>query len=169
MLKRVVVFLVVLGVGFRLSWYCLTVLWGVGLISSGSMDNTLLKDDTIVYSKHEYTKADPERGDIVVFNLEGVEQLVSKRVIGMPGDSVELIEGVVYINGDRLEEPYISSATLDTTKNMEFKVPMGKYFLLGDNRGNSFDSRYWENPYIDREEIVGRVFFRYGSYPQFVE
>lgn len=169
MLKRVVVFLVVLGVGIKLALYCLTVWWGIGLISSGSMDKTLLTGDTVVYSKREYTKADPERGDIVVFNLEGVEDLVSKRVVGMPGDSVELIEGVVYINGERLEEPYISSATLDSTKNMQFEVPMGQYFLLGDNRGNSYDSRYWSDPYIDREEIVGHVFFRYGSYPEFVE
>ncbi|MPQ42602.1 signal peptidase I [Clostridium tarantellae] len=96
-----------------------------------------------------------KRGDIVVFKSEEFEDLLLKRVIGLPGDHVEVKEdGSVYINGEYLSEPYV--------KNVDYKagifdVPEGKFLMFGDNRANSNDSRYWHNPYVDGSEIKAKA------------
>lgn len=131
-------------------------------IPSSSMENTISPGDRICGSRLSYVFSDINRGDIVIFNFEEEGKYLVKRVIGLPGDNISITDGKIFVNGDMLEETYTKGTTLKG--NLEDKtmvVPEGKYFLLGDNRENSRDSRYWANPFIDREDIIAKVFFRY--------
>lgn len=125
-------------------------------LPSESMAPTLNIGDEL-FASRIYDPGDLERGDLVVFNFEHKEKLYIKRLIGLPNDEIIIENGIVSINGEILIENYIEN---QEEFNGEYKVPSGKYFLLGDNRSNSFDSRYWENPYIDFKYIRGKVVVR---------
>lgn len=99
-----------------------------------------------------------ERGTAVTFYFEDI--ILLKRVIGLPGDTVTFQEGSVYINGVCYDESdYLSSDVLTWPRDgyEEFQVPEGCYFMLGDNRTNSYDSRYWDEPYVEAENIIATV------------
>lgn len=131
-------------------------------IPSSSMEDTIQKGDRIFASRLTYLFDDIQRGDIVIFDSKEENKYLVKRVIGLPGDSVSIIDGKIFINGDMLEETYTKGTTLKVNlKDETIVVPEDKYFLLGDNRENSRDSRYWVNPFIAREDIKAKVFFRY--------
>jgi signal peptidase I len=100
----------------------------------------------------------PERGDVIVFEYpEDRSRDFIKRVIGVPGDTVKVEEGQVYVNGVPLNEPYVNE---EHRSNMDEKiVPPNEYFVLGDNRGNSSDSRSWG--FVPEENIIGRAMFTY--------
>lgn len=95
-----------------------------------------------------------KRGDICVFKKTGENFLLVKRVVGLPGEKVEMKDGTVYINDKKLKESYVSS---ECDTNQVFYVPDNSYLFLGDNRANSSDARYWENPYINKKYIKGIV------------
>ena len=104
------------------------------------------------------------RGDVVVFYNDELKLTLFKRCIGLPGDTVEFDgTGDVYINGELYEEPYVSSfSDFEGT----FTVPEDCYFFCGDNRGGSWDARYWDNPYINKENVKGKarfIFFPFNS------
>ena len=131
-------------------------------IPSSSMEDTIQKGDRIFASRITYLFDDIKRGDIVIFNSKEEGKYLVKRVIGLPGDSISINDDKIFVNGDMLEETYVKGTTLKgNLKDGIIVVPKGKYFLLGDNRENSRDSRYWVNTFIDREDIVAKVFFRY--------
>lgn len=120
-------------------------------IPSESMVNTLLVDDKILANKFIYHIQPPRRGDVVVFKappvLDGTEvagQDLVKRLIGLPGDTIEIraYDGV-YINGRQLNEPYLTADHLPNYNYGPFTVPPGNVFVLGDNRPNSLDSHLW--------------------------
>lgn len=126
-------------------------------IPSESMVPTLNVGDRLVVTRI-YNKDNIQRGDIVVFYSDELQETVIKRVIGLPGDHIEIHDGIVNINGDDIVEDYV--------KNNEkydgiFDVPEGKYFFLGDNRRRSNDARRWINPYIDASDIKGEARFKY--------
>lgn len=100
-----------------------------------------------------YVGTTPSRGDVIVLKRED-EVLLVKRIIGLPGDTVKLTGNSVYVNGQQLKEDYL----LETAKYnyQTFVVPRDSYFVLGDNRNNSEDSRFWEQPYISKTEIIGK-------------
>lgn len=125
-------------------------------IPSESMVPTLNVDDRLFVTR-VYNEEKLERGDIVVFNSEELGEKLIKRLIGLPGDKILIDNGEVYVNGEKLVEDYIG--TVDRF-NGEYEVPEGKYFFLGDNRLYSKDSRYWINPYIDGEDIIGKAQFK---------
>ena len=135
-------------------------------IPSESMLPTLEKNDRVVVNKLWYNFRDVNRGDIVVFKAprevaenDGRKYLV-KRVIGLPGDTVEgRADGSVYINGEKLEEPWLPEGTR-TEPFGPFVVPAGEYFMMGDYRANSRDSRFFPRHYIPEGDIVGRAFVR---------
>jgi signal peptidase I len=126
-----------------------------------SMTPGIQPGDWIRVSKFNYWFGQPERGDVVVFDPPESQDDVPyiKRVIGLPGDSVEVRDQKVWVNGKALDEPYLSRPTL---YNMApTRVPAGQYFVLGDNRNNSIDSHGgWTVP---RENIVGRAWFTYWT------
>lgn len=153
---------------------------------SGSMENTLLIGDRILVQT--FPKPTPGRSDMVVFHYPvDRRQIFTKRVIGMPGDRIHLSAKTVYRNGVALSEPYVvhwfpldayrdnfpmgeAHFPLDPVAqkmlasdvvNGEVVVPRGKYFVLGDNRDNSLDSRYWG--FLDGTDIIGRPLLIYGS------
>lgn len=185
-------------------------------VPTGSMEDTIEQGDRVIGLRLAYTFGEPQRGDIAIFifgwicpncqtqgegSAEGLEVCPNcgnslahprtlyylKRVIGVPGDTVEikqegtvrqgdlgdvpglsqsagedalLIGAAVYVNGEKIEEPYLKEPML-YTGDMTFEVPEGCYFMLGDNRNNSLDARFWDNPYISREKILAKVLFRY--------
>ncbi|MGL4992325.1 MAG: signal peptidase I [Sarcina sp.] len=125
-------------------------------IPSKSMIPTLNIDDQL-FASRVYNPEKLERGDLVIFYFKPEDKLYIKRLIGLPGDNISIVDGVVHVNGQILEEDYVKN---QEKFNGDFKVPAKKYFFLGDNRGNSLDSRRWRNPYIDAEDIKGKAFIK---------
>lgn len=133
-------------------------------VPSSSMESTIMTGDRIMGFRLSYAFAEPERGDIVIFKYPDDESvLFIKRIIGMPGDTVEVKGGTVFINGMALQEPYLTVRT--EGEFGPYVVPEEHYFMMGDNRNNSADSRYWTNTYLSKDKIVGKAIFRY--YPNF--
>jgi len=133
-------------------------------VPSGSMESTIMTGDRVIGFRLAYAFSEPERGDIVIFKYPDDEKvLYIKRIIGMPGDTVEIKDGGVYINGEQLYEPYLTVTT--EGEFGVYEVPEGHYFMMGDNRNNSADSRYWVNTYLSKDKIEGKAIFRY--YPEF--
>lgn len=131
-------------------------------VPSESMEKTIMTGDRFFGNRLAYLFDDPERFDIVVFKYPDDEsQLFVKRVIGLPGETVEIKDGKVYINGS--ETPLDDSFTPETPTGDygSYVVPEGSYFMLGDNRNHSGDSRFWKQPYVEKEKIVGKAIFRY--------
>ena len=131
-------------------------------IPSGSMENTIMTGDRVFGNRLAYRFSDPKRFDIIIFKYPDDEsQLFIKRIIGLPGETVEIHDGNIYINGSDtpLED-------VDIKEPMEgsfgpYTVPEGCYFVMGDNRNNSRDSRYWENTFVSEDAILGKAVFRY--------
>lgn len=125
-------------------------------IPSESMVPTLNVGDRLFVTR-VYNEEKFERGDILVFESDELEEKLIKRLIGLPGDKILIENGEVYVNGEKLIEDYIGNSD---RFNGEYEVPEGKYFFLGDNRLWSKDSRYWINPYIDGKDIIGKAQFK---------
>jgi signal peptidase I len=132
-------------------------------IPSGSMLPTLQINDRLIIDKVSYHFVEPHRGDIVVFSptdtlrAQNFRDAFIKRIIGLPGDTVEVAEGKVYVNGEALAENY-----LQDYPNYQWGpevVPPDQYLVLGDNRNNSFDSHLWG--FVPRENIIGRAVVRF--------
>jgi signal peptidase I len=125
------------------------------LVYSGSMIPTLQIGDRLFVNKVVYHIRDPKRGEIVLFKSpykDGREFV--KRLIGLPGETVEIRKGIVYINGSEL-----NLAGVDIQRDYSFygpeKIPSNSYFMLGDNRSNSADSRVWK--YVPQSDLIGRA------------
>lgn len=139
-------------------------------VPTGSMKTTIMPEDRLIANRLSYIFSDINRGDIIVFPYpDDEETLFVKRVIGLPGEKVDIIDGKVYINDVLLEEDYCSSEIVDETRDSSYVVPDGHLFMLGDNRINSRDSRYWDNTYLDKEKVIGKVLCRYYPNPSFIK
>lgn len=162
-------------------------------VPSGSMENTIMTGSRVIGSRLNYLFTDPERGDVVIFvfgwecpacgnTIEGEKQEICpycesdvgkrgktiyyvKRIIGIPGDVIDIVDDKVYLNGSDtpLEEPYLAEE-MNQGETFHFEVPEGSYFMMGDNRNWSLDARYWKNPYISKDKIIAQVLFEY--FPQ---
>lgn len=122
-------------------------------ITSGSMIPTLEVKDRLVATR-VHNPENLKRGDIVIFDSDELKEILIKRLIGLPGDHIEIKNGIVSVNGEQLAEDYVKN---NEDYDRMFDVPEGEYFFLGDNRANSDDSRYWKNPYIKSEKIQGKA------------
>jgi signal peptidase I len=170
------------------------------VIPTGSMEDTLLVGDHLLVDKLAYAPAgavtkhmlpyeDVHRGDIIVFRYPiNIKDTFVKRVMGVPGDHIKLVNKKVYLNGHLLNEPYVVHKTeyidsyrdnfpgdpnvplyppaqrmlQENVQNGEVVVPEGHYFAMGDNRDSSLDSRYWG--FVPRENIIGKPLIIYWSY-----
>lgn len=129
-------------------------------VDGPSMLPTLTTGERLLVDKLTYRFRDPVRGEIVVFKLPSDPSMyLIKRVVGEPGDVVEIKSGRLFVNGALLDEPYVRSLTFG--RNAVYRVPDGHYFVLGDNRNNSQDSRSAKVGYVPRDAIVGRALARY--------
>lgn len=134
------------------------------VVPTSSMETTIMAGDRVIGFRLSYAFSEPERGDVVIFKYPDNEDILYiKRIIGMPGDTVEVADGRVYINGRTLNEPYLNVVTEGSYG--PYKVPEGSYFMMGDNRNNSADSRFWKNTFLSRDKIEGKAVFSY--WPQF--
>lgn len=134
-------------------------------VTSGSMEGTIMTGDRVIGMRVDYWFGSPQRGDIVFFkNPDNEKEIYVKRVIGLPGETVEIISGVTYINGEALEEKYLAEAPRELYFG-PYRVPEGCYFMMGDNRNNSLDSRYWNHTYVEEGKILGKAYWIY--YPRF--
>ena len=125
-------------------------------IPSGSMAPTINEDSFVIGNRLAYLTSEPKLGDVVFFkNKEVSSFLLIKRIIATPGDRFKMVKGRVYIDGMLLEEDYIDDFGCDDFD--EITVPDGCYLMLGDNRCESNDSRYWENPFISKEQIKAKA------------
>lgn len=123
-----------------------------------SMVPTLENQQFLVVSKLSYRLGEPQRGDIVVFeDPHNSTRKLIKRVIGLPGEVVEIQRGAVYINGEQLEEPYVNGPGYYSVPPTP--IPAGDYYVLGDNRSNSSDSHSWGT--LSGETIVGKAWLSY--------
>ena len=133
-------------------------------VPTGSMNDTIATKSRMIGFRWSYAFNDPERGDIIIFKYPDDEsRIFTKRIIGLPGETVEIKQGVVYINGVELEEPYLKE-TPGANDFGPYNVPQDSYFCLGDNRNMSNDARYWSNKYVARDKILGKAIFSY--YPK---
>ena len=136
------------------------VLLQLAWVPTGSMETTI-PTRTLLASWHlPYLVSDPvpERGDIVTFWDDELNEILVKRVIGLPGDEVSFSDGYTYINGERLAENYLPEQGVTEQGNQEiFDVPDGCIFVMGDNRRGSWDSRYLAQPYIPLHNIKAHV------------
>lgn len=154
-------------------------------VPTGSMENTIQPGDRLMGNRLAYGKEKPERGDIVIFKypVDESENYI-KRIIGLPGETVEILHGKIYINGSpkALEEPYLKEEWVIQNDGFIFEVPEGCYLMLGDNRNNSLDARYWADEairvglandrdealnycYVSEDKILGKAMFTY--WPKF--
>ena len=136
----------------------------VANVPTGSMETTVPTGSQVITTRC-FNKDNVERGDVVVFYSEELDMVLLKRCIGLPGDTVEFDgEGNTYINGEYYDEPYVSSYY---DFEGSFEVPEGCYFFCGDNRRSSFDARFWDDPYIEKENVKGIarfIVFPFGSF-----
>lgn len=131
-------------------------------VEGTSMMPGLTNEERIFINKYEYrlSAGAIQRGDLVVFNFPlDLSQSYIKRVIGLPGDTVEIRSGTVIVNGHELDEPYLPEDYRDRISWPKDVVPANHYFVLGDHRNSSSDSRMWG--FVDRSEIYGKAVFVY--------
>ena len=143
------------------------------VIPTGSMLNTIQEGGRVFASKIEYTLHDPERYDIAIFRYPDNEnEYFVKRVIGLPGETVNIRNGEVYVtdkdgNTEKLRDDFVSPENKDRY-NGTFIVPEDSYFVMGDNRASSVDSRYWNTThYVSRDKFIGKVKLRYYPFNSF--
>ncbi|MCL1896794.1 MAG: signal peptidase I [Clostridiales bacterium] len=134
------------------------------IVFEHSMEDTLHPEDYVFLAKQAYNMGEVEFGDIVVFSSTliddyGMQKNLIKRVIGLPGDSIEIKDEAVYRNGERLYEPYTREGVTEGEMDLVI-VPKDSFFVLGDNRQQSRDSRSDEVGFISKEKLQGKVIFR---------
>lgn len=132
-------------------------------VPTGSMIPTINENDKVLVTRiHNVNNL--KRGDIIVFYSDELGETLVKRLIGLPGDKIEIKNGQVFVNGEKIKDDYVKNKD---DYNGNFEVPEGKYFFLGDNRPISNDARYWENHYIDSSKIEGKAQFVFYPFNDF--
>ena len=132
-------------------------------VISGSMENTIMTGDRVICNRLAYLFSPPQRFDVIAFDHGAADAswIYVKRIIGLPGERVEIIDGQVYIDDQTAPLPDDFVNGVPTGNYGPFDVPEGHYFVLGDNRDLSYDSKNWLDPFLPREQILGRAIFIY--------
>ncbi|MDD6728801.1 MAG: signal peptidase I [Eubacteriales bacterium] len=165
-LREVVDFLIPIIIAVVVALLLKTFVFANAVVPTGSMLNTIQKGDRIIASRLAYINDEPERYDIVIFKYPDDEsKYFVKRVIGLPGETVQIVNGIVYVtktDGEtvQLDDSFVTNC-VPVGDYGPYEVPEDCYFMLGDNRNDSKDSRFWENKYVHKDKIIGKVKFRY--------
>ena len=139
-------------------------------VPTGSMENTIEPGDDLFGLRLAYAFSEPQRGDIIIFKFPDDEsEKYVKRIIGLPGETVTITDGRIYIDDEQepLEEDYLKEEWTRATGPFSFEVPQDSYLVLGDNRNDSYDARYWENTYVSKDAIVGKAYMVYYPFDRF--
>lgn len=148
------------------TYVCQHYLFFKAYVPTGSMIPTIMPEDRL-FVTYLHDLSTLERGDIVVFNSREYGNCFVKRLIGLGGETVVIeSDGSVWINGEYLEEPYVIYPET-SLESQRFEIPEGSYLFLGDNRQNSLDARYWQEPYISAQDVLGIARFRFYPLSQF--
>ncbi|SER76459.1 signal peptidase I [Lachnobacterium bovis] len=142
------------------------------IVPTGSMEKTIKPGDNIFGNRLAYLWDNPRRGDIIIFYApDDLSQKFIKRIIGLPGDKIKIMNGKIYINDSKvpLKEDYLKEDWYVMSGPLEYKVPENSYFVMGDNRNNSNDSRYWKHTFVKKEYIIGKGIFIYFPFEDFGE
>jgi signal peptidase I len=135
-------------------------------VEGTSMQPRLVDQERIFVNRFIYRFRDVQRGDVVVFWFpKDRSKSFIKRVVGVPGDAVEIRQGIVYVNGSRIPEPYLPPEFQDYRSFDRTIVPLGQYFVLGDHRNSSNDSRNWG--FVSQTLIYGKAIFSYWPFSKF--
>lgn len=165
LLGWIIYILIIIG----LTWLVVTFVGQRTGVSGSSMETTLSDGDQLIVDKISYRFRDPKRYDIVVFPYRYEENTYYiKRIIGMPGETIQIVDGYVYIDGEPLDEHY-GNEVMNKAGIAEEPLTLGEdeYFVLGDNRNNSQDSRAANVGTIHREDIIGRAWIRIWPFDEF--
>jgi signal peptidase I len=137
-------------------------------VMSPSMESTMMTGSRFFGFRWAYAFGEPERFDIIVFNAPDKESTdpYVKRIIGLPGEKLEIKDGKVYINDGAvpLDDKFIKDKAFGNYG--PYNVPQDSYFVMGDNRDNSNDSRFWNNKFVTKENIIGKVFMEWFPSPK---
>ena len=133
-------------------------------VPTNSMANTINENDKLFGYRLAYLFFEPQRGDVVIFEHQcykkSEKEALVKRVVAIEGDTVEIIDGVLYRNGKVIEEAFLMEPMEGTYG--PYVVPADCYFLLGDNRNISDDARFWDYPYVKKDDIIAKAVFKYS-------
>ena len=145
---------------FSLFWiFLVNKVFSLNYVPTGSMQPTIKPGDVTVSFCGAYLFDEPEAGDIIIFEGYNGKTMV-KRIIGTPNDKIQISNRKVYINGVEFKEEYLPESTGTSNWGREFYVvPEDCYFVMGDNRMGSSDSRFWIEPYVSKEDIKAKLLF----------
>lgn len=168
-IKELLGWLVFIFIVIAASWFVVTFIGQRTQVSGSSMETTLSHGDQLIVDKISYRFSDPKRYDIVVFPYHYEENtFYIKRIIGMPGETVQIVDGEVYIDGKLLGEHY-GNEPMENAGLAADPITLGddEYFVLGDNRNNSQDSRVSNVGVLHRDELLGRAWIRIWPFSEF--
>lgn len=159
LLREILSYAFIAAAAFALTMFIRAYIITIAYVPSESMEPTIKAESRILVNKMYYHFYEPQRGDVIVFPFPDDEsELFIKRVMGLPGETIEGKGGHVYINGKLFENDYSDAYIFEDFG--PFTVPDDCYFMMGDNRNNSKDSRYWHNTYVKKEDIIGKAIYR---------
>ena len=164
---KALLWIVILSGAVAAAWALTTYCVELTNMTGNSMEETLLEGDRILINRMSYINSDPERFDVIVFEKNGKEHSYYgiRRVIGLPGEKVQIIEGYVYINDEKLEEPYnLEPMNVSGLAGEALILDEDEFFVLGDNRNKSEDSRFTSMGNVAREEIIGKAWIRTNNF-----
>lgn len=129
----------------------------LSFIPTGSMEGTIMTGNVVFSTRYDVDEDELKRYDILTFIApDNPEITYIKRLIGLPGETIEVNEGKVYADGVQLDDSFIKGSQNQMGDGV-YEVPKGCYFFMGDNRNNSKDSRFWENPYVPADDIYAKA------------
>ena len=174
--KEILSWIQILAAAAVIAYVLTTYIIANSTVPTGSMENTIMSHSRVLGSRLTYKFSEPERGDIAIFRYpddkeEGITTYYFKRIIGLPAETVDIVDGKIYINGSDtpLDEPYLhEEMDMYGKDHLHYNVPEGHYFMLGDNRNNSNDARFWKNKYVPEEDLIAKVYLEYFPNPHFL-
>ena len=166
--KELLSLIIYIGIVVLICYFIINFVGCRSKVDGSSMNPTLENGDNLWVDKLSYTFGDPKRFDVVIFNYDEDTTYV-KRIIGLPGETVRIDQnGNIYINGSLLKENYGKETILDNGRaGAEVYLGSDEYFVLGDNRNNSIDSRWSDVGNVNREDIVGKAVLRIYPFKKF--